>query len=368
MSVEPVRVGVIGCGNISSVYLDVARKFPILDVVGVADIVRERAEQKAAQHGVPNVWEPDELLARDDVDVVLNLTIPAVHGEIALKAVEAGKHVYNEKPLCPTREEARELLAKAGERGLLVGCAPDTFLGAGLQTCRKLIDDDWIGEPVAATAFVGSHGHERWHPDPEFYYKAGGGPMFDMGPYYVTALVSLIGPVRSVASYARETFAERTIASEPKRGQVFEVETPTHITGAMEFESGAIATVIASFDVWAHSWRNIEIYGSTGSMIVPDPNTFGGDIMVRRAGAEDWTTVPHTHGYADQNRSIGLADMAVAIRNGGSHRASGELAYHVVDVMHAFLDSSRDRRHAEVESSVERPAPLAMHLPTGEVR
>jgi predicted dehydrogenase len=367
MSLKPVRVGVIGCGNIFGAYATVTKTFPILELVAVADIVRERAEAKAEEYDIPQVMTPDELLADPNIDFVLNLTIPAVHGEIALKAVEAGKHVYNEKPFAPTREEGLEILAKAGEKGLLVGGAPDTFLGAGLQTCRKVIDDDWIGEPVAATAFCASHGHERWHPDPEFFYKPGAGPMFDMGPYYITALVSLVGPVKNVASHVRATFPERVIRSEPKRGEKIQVETPTHLTGTMEFESGAIATVLTSFDIWAHTWKPIEIHGTTGSMIVPDPNTFGGEILVKRDGAEEWASVPHSHGYPDQNRSIGLADMAYALRTGRKHRASGELTYHVLDVMHAFLDSASEKRHIEVTSTVERPAPMPMNLLQGEL-
>ena len=364
---KPVNVGIVGCGNISEVYLKVAKTFPILNVVAVADIIPERAKAKAEAHGIPKVLSTEHLIADPDIDIVVNLTIPKTHGEIGIAALEAGKSVYNEKPLAPTRQEAQEMFRIAEEKGLFIGGAPDTFLGAGIQTCRKLIDDGWVGEPVAATAFWGGHGHERWHPDPEFFYKPGGGPMFDMGPYYLTALVTLVGPVKTVASSARITFSERTITSQAKFGQTIKVETPTHITGTLEFANGAIGTMLTSFDVWAHTLPHIELHGTTGSLRVPDPNQFGGPVFVRRAGAQDWTQVPHTHGYAEQNRSIGVADMAYAIRTGRKHRANGALTYHVLDIMHAFLDSSRERKHVDLASTCERPKPLPMDLMPGSL-
>jgi len=361
---QPVNVGIVGCGNISEAYLKVSKTFPILNVVGCADIIPERARAKAEAHGI-RAMSVEELLADPEIEIVLNLTIPAAHGQIGLAALEAGKSVYNEKPLATRREDARRMLRLAEEKGLLVGCAPDTFLGAGLQTCRKVIDDGAIGEPVAATALWAGHGHERWHPDPGFFYKPGAGPMFDMGPYYVTALVTLIGPVARVSGSARITFPERTIASQPKAGQKIKVETPTHITGTLEFANGAIATVLTSFDIWAHTLPGIEIHGTTGSLRAPDPNTFGGRISVRAAGGQEWTDVPFTHGYAEQSRSIGLADMSYALRAGRRPRASGRLAYHVLDIMQGFLDAASERRHITLSSQVERPAPLPTGLAPG---
>jgi len=314
---------------------------------------------------VPRACSVDELLADDEIRIVVNLTIPNAHASVALAALEAGKSVHNEKPLTITREDGASLLAAARAGGVRVGCAPDTFMGAGIQTCRKLIDDGWIGEPVAATAFMTCHGHESWHPDPEFYYKSGGGPMFDMGPYYLTALVALMGPVRRATGSTRITFPQRLITSQPKYGTRVTVDVPTHVAGVLDFASGAVATVVTSFDVWAANLPRIEIYGSRGSLSVPDPNGFGGPVRVRRAGADDWSAVPHTHGYAENSRGIGVADMACALRSGRAHRANGELAYHVLDVMHALHDASDTGKHVELASTCERPAPLPMDLRPG---
>jgi predicted dehydrogenase len=364
---ERTRVGVIGCGNICPTYLRVAKMFPMLEVVALADIVPERARARAEEFNIPLVYTPDELLANPDVDLVLNLTVPQAHAPINKAALEAGKHAYTEKPFGVNRREAQEVLQLAQSKGLRVGGAPDTFLGAGLQTCRKLIDDGWIGEPVAATAFMLCPGHEGWHPDPEFFYKHGGGPMLDMGPYYITALVSLLGAVKRVAGISRITRPTRIIRSEPKRGQIIEVETPTHIAGTMEFESGVIATVVMSFDVWAHRLPPIEIYGTEGTLGVPDPNGFGGPVLIRRAGAKEWSEIPLTHGYAEQSRGLGLADMVRAIQTGRPHRASGTLAYHVLDVMLSFNESSESGQHLTIESRCNRPTPMPIGLMHGEL-
>lgn len=363
---ERMRVGVIGCGNICPTYLRVAKMFPMLEIVALADIVLERARARAEEFGVPMVYTPDELLADPDIQVVLNLTVPKAHAPLNKAALQAGKHVYTEKPFGVDRQEAQEVLELANAQGLRVGSAPDTFLGAGLQTCRKLIDDGWIGEPVAAAAFMLSPGHEGWHPDPEFFYKEGGGPMLDMGPYYITALVSLLGAVKRVAGISRITRPTRIIRSEPKRGQVIEVETPTHIAGTMEFERGVIATVVMSFDVWAHRLPPIEIYGTEGTLGVPDPNGFGGPVLIKRAGAKEWSEVPLTHAYAEQSRGLGLAEMVRSIQTGRPHRASGELAYHVLDVMLSFNESSATGQHLAIQSRCERPAPMPMGVVPGE--
>ncbi len=363
MTNSKVQVGIVGCGTISKVYLEVCKQFEILDVVACADLFIERAQARAAEYHVPKVYSVEELLADPGIEIVINLTIPAVHAEVALAAIENGKSVFNEKPLAIRREDGRQILAAAHDKGVLVGCAPDTFLGGGLQTCRKLIDDGWIGEPIAATAFMMSHGHESWHPDPDFYYQPGGGPMFDMGPYYLTALATLIGPVRRVTGSTRITFPERTITSQPKYGTKIKVNTPTHIAGIMDFANGAIGTIITSFDVWANQLPRIEIYGTEGTLSVPDPNTFGGPVCVRRARASEWSLIPLTHGYTINSRGIGVADMAHALRSGRPHRANGELAYHVLDIMHAFHDASQEGRHIELSSTCNRPAPLPLGLP-----
>lgn len=360
---EKVKVGVIGCGNISGIYFKNGQRFEILDVVACADLIQERAEAKAKEYNVPKACSVEELLEDPEIEIVLNLTTPQAHAETCLAALEAGKNVHVEKPLAVTREEGRKILDTAENKGLLVGSAPDTFLGAGLQTCRKLIDDGWIGEPIGATAFMMCHGHEHWHPDPEFYYKVGGGPMFDMGPYYLTALVSLMGPVERVTGSARISFPERTITSAPKHGTRVTVEVPTHVAGILDFKSGAVATIITSFDVWGARLPFIEIYGTEGSLSVPDPNTFGGPVHVLRKRTGEWKEVPLTHGFADNSRGIGVADMAYAVRTGRKHRANGEMAYHVLDIMHAIHDASNAGKHCILESTCEQPAPLPLGLP-----
>lgn len=359
------KVGIIGCGNISGIYCKAGQTFDILEIVACADIIPERAEARAKEFGIPRACSVQELLENEEVEIVMNLTIPNAHASVGVQVLESGKSVHNEKPLAITREEGKRMLALANENNSRVGCAPDTFMGGGIQTCRKLIDDGWIGEPIAATAFMTCHGHESWHPDPEFYYKVGGGPMFDMGPYYLTALVNLMGPVRRVTGSTRITFPERLITSQPKYGTKITVDTPTHIAGVMDFANGAVATIVTSFDVWAAQLPRIEVYGTQGSMSVPDPNGFGGPVKVRLASDTEWRQVPLTHGYAENSRGIGVADMAYALRSGRQHRANGNLAYHVLDIMHAFLDASDQGRHIELESTCERPAALPTGLGNG---
>ena len=364
---EPVKVGIIGCGNISDVYFKAGRRFEILEIVACADLDKGRASAKAKEYEIPRATTARQLLADKTIDIVANLTVPKAHQEISLAALKAGKHVYSEKPLALTREAGQEILALAKENELRVGCAPDTVLGAGIQTARKLIDDGWIGRPVSATAFMQCHGHESWHPNAAFFYEEGGGPMFDMGPYYLTALVSLLGPVARVCGSAGKGFPERLITTGEQWGQRIPVQVPTHVAGVMDFQKGAVGTMITSFDVWASTLPCIEIHGTTGSLSVPDPNTFGGEVRLFRAGAEGWTTVPHSHGYADNVRGLGMADMACAVRSGRPHRASGDLAYHVLDIMHAFYDASETGRHIQIKSRCRRPQPMIMDLAEGQL-
>lgn len=356
------RVGVIGCGTISGIYLESPKKFDILDIVACADLDLERAREKADKYGVPKACQVEELLADSSIDLVLNLTIPKVHAQVSLAALEAGKSVYSEKPLATTRKDAARLLKVAEEKGLRVGCAPDTFLGAGLQTCRKLIDDGWIGQPLGASAFMLGPGPERWHADPEFFYQPGAGPLFDMGPYYLTALVFLLGSVRRVTGSAQAVRLERTIGSQPKFGTKIKVNTPTHVAGVLDFEGGVVGSIIMSFDSWHHELPRIEIYGTEGTLSVPDPNTFGGPVRLRRAGAEEWSTIPLTHKYATNSRGIGLADMAYAMRSGRPHRASGALAYHVLDIMEAIYEASNEERHVNLTSQLNRPEQLPFQM------
>jgi predicted dehydrogenase len=360
MTADPVRVGLVGCGYISGRYLQNARLFPGLQVVACADAAPERAAEQAAEYGVPAVRTVPELLADPEIEVILNLTTPDAHASIAQAALDAGKAVYNEKPLAIALEDGKRLVETARARGLRLGAAPDTFLGGGLQTCRQLIDEGAIGEPVAATAFMLIPGHERWHPQPDFFYQPGGGPLFDMGPYYLTALVSLLGPVRRVTGSARAAFSERTIRSEPRAGERIAVEVPTHLAAVLDFVSGPIATLVTSFDVWSSKAPKLEIYGSQGSLSLPDPNTFAGPVRIRGADDDTWRVVPVTRPYTKNSRGLGLADMAAALRGVlRPHRASGEMAYHVLEVMHAVETASREGRHVVIASTCERPAPLA---------
>ncbi len=355
-AIAPMGVGIIGCGNISEIYLKNCRAFPELTLIACADADSARAEAKAAAHGI-RALSVAALLADPTIEIVVNLTPPAAHAEINLAALEAGKHVYTEKPLAVSREDGRRTVALARAKGLRVGGAPDTFLGAGLQTCRQLLDEGAIGVPVAATAFMPGHGPEAWHPDPEFFYKQGAGPLFDMGPYYLTALVSLLGPVARITGSARISFPERLITSKAHYGEVIQVETPTHVVGVLDFASGVVGTLITSFDIWAANLPRIEIYGSGGTLSVPDPNTFGGPVRLwQREGG--WRDVPLSHDYAENSRGLGAADLARAARSGQPHRANGDLAYHVLDVMHTILEASEAGRHLTPESTCERPAPL----------
>jgi predicted dehydrogenase len=361
-----VGVGIIGCGNISTAYLKAAQRFPVLDVRAVADLRSEAAERRGAEFGVPAL-RVDQLLKRDDVEIVINLTVPLAHTDVSLAVLDAGKHVHSEKPLGVNVAEARKVMDLAAAKNLRVGSAPDTFLGGGHQTARKLIDDGAIGAPVAGSAFFMCPGHERWHPAPGFYYLRGGGPMLDMGPYYITDLVQLLGPVASVMGSTARPKSERLVTSEPMNGALIPVEVATHVAGMLEFESGAVVSIAMSFDVPKHRHTPIEIYGDKGAILVPDPNRFGGEVQVAKTGA-DWETVPLTHGHVDgEFRSIGVADMATAIVAGRPHRASGALAFHVLEVMEAFQASSDEGRRVKIQSSVERPAAMPAGRETGQI-
>ncbi len=362
---EAVKVGVIGCGSISGAYLGHAPVFPILDVIALADLDRDKAQAQADKYGVPSVLTVDELLAHPDIEIVLNLTVPQAHVPVALQAIAQGKHTYCEKPLALDRDEGRKVLDAARAKNLRVGCAPDTFLGAGVQTARKVIDGGGIGRPVAFTAFMMGRGHESWHPSPEFYYQPGGGPMFDMGPYYLTALMNLLGPITRLAGAASVAIPERVITSAPKHGQRITVTTPDHIAGTMEFDGGAVGTIITSFAT-RHAQYDAEfpitIYGAEGTLKVPDPNGFDGRVQVATAGGFEDVPFTSPTGYG---RMVGVADMAQALRSGRAHRAGGEQAYAVLDAMQGFLDSSRTGRAHAPDAPYARPAPMPAGLPFG---
>lgn len=357
---DKLRIGMVGIGKISGIYLQNLTGMFAERVIlsAVTDMIPERAAKAAEEYHIRHVREPDELIHSPEVDIILNITQPQNHFQVALSAVKAGKHVYDEKPFCAKREEAEEVIKTAVANNVRVGGAPDTFLGAGIQTCRKLLDDGWIGIPVAATAFMMNHGHEHWHPDPEFYYKVGGGPMFDMGPYYLTALINLLGPITRISGSAKMGLKTRTITSEPLKGKVIKVEVPTHIAGVLDFASGAVGTIITSFEVYSHTLPFIEIYGTQGTLRVPDPNTFGGPVLVKRGWEENWSEVPLLKDYPENSRGLGIIDMAQGISQGRPHRASGELVYHVLDVMHGIHDASASGAYYEVKSTCKRPDPI----------
>lgn len=348
-------IGIIGCGNISEIYLQNLKQNEHATVVGLADIDEERAKEKAAKHGIGFSGGVDQLLNRQDVEIILNLTVPKAHASVAMAAISAGKHVYNEKPLTSSWEDGLKLQEEARQRGVFIGCAPDTVLGAGIQTCRELIDAGKIGDVVSGQAFMMCPGHESWHPDPAFYYEIGGGPLFDMGPYYLSALVNLLGPVRRLCGSAKISFPTRTITSEPKNGKVVSVETPTHISSILEFCTGVMVQLTTSFDVRAHSLPHIEIYGSQGSIRVPDPNGFGGPVLLNNSETGGWKDVPLTRPYVENSRGLGVIDMAVNINQKKPIRASSDLALHVLEIMHAVHWSSERGSHIQLQTSVERP-------------
>ena len=366
MSLKPVKVGVIGCGAISNAYFKANKTLEILDFVACADLVMERAEAKAKEHDIPNACTVEQLLAMDEIEIVINLTIPKVHAEVNEAIIAAGKSAYVEKPFAVTREDGLKVLQMGKDKGVLTGGAPDTFFGGGHQTCRKLIDDGWIGKPVAASAFMMSGGVEGWHPNPWFYYDIGGGPMFDMGPYYLTAFVNMFGPAARISGSTSKGFAQRTITNGIEDGKVIDVTVPTHVAGQVEYGNGAILSIVTSFDIkGGANLPNIEVYGTEGSITVPDPNGFGGSVIVKRHDSDDAFEVPHTHGYNDDNRGIGVADMAMALRTGRAHRANGELVYHVLDQMHAFHDSCNEGKRIDLASTCDQPAMLPMGLRAG---
>ncbi len=359
-SSRKINIGIVGAGVISEIYLkNLSTRFDNTRVIGVADLIIERAQTRAEAFGV-EAFTVDEIIQHPDVDLIVNLTIPAAHAEVALSAINAGKSAYNEKPLAISRKDGRRLLEQAAAKGVLVGSAPDTFLGGGLQSARKYLDDGLIGEPVAVSAYMLNHGMEAWHPDPYFFFQPGAGPLFDVGVYYVQAMTSMLGPVRRVSAIGRASFPERTVGNGPKKGEKIPVNTPTHIAGALEFESGVIGSLATSFDLWETKHSTLIIYGSEGTLRLPDPNTFGGPIQHLRGGSRDndWEDLPLTYGNTENSRGLGVWDMATALQTGGKHRANGELGYHVLDVMTAVLESSMQGEHVTVESTLERPDAL----------
>jgi len=364
------NIGIIGCGNISDAYLKGAARSDLIEVRAVADLDAEVASAKAAAYGV-RATTVDELLADDDIEIVINITVPLAHAEVSKAIIASGKHVYSEKPLAATLSDGRAIVTAADVAGIRLGCAPDTFLGAGHQACRQAVDQGKIGKVVGGAASFLTHGMEDWHPNPTFFFRPGGGPVLDMAPYYLTALINLIGPVRQVTAMAMSAFPSRTVTSEgPMTGEMIDVEVPTSMNGVLAFENGAVITLTTTWDVWNHDRRPLEIYGETGSMLMPDPNFFGGEprVAIER---EDWTGLDIDHfAFGKPNhkngrgasvadyRIIGLLDMAAAIHANRPHRAHGLMALHALEVMDALGRSSNEQRHIAIDSRPDRPAAL----------
>ena len=385
-----LKIAMIGVGDISGIYLkNLTEVFREVTIVGVCDLIPERAEKGAAfikgQHEkgmpciVPKIYgNMYEAFNDPDVALILNLTRPYEHFEVTKQALLHGKHVYSEKPIAVDMEEASELVAIASEKGLLIGGAPDTFLGAGIQTARRLIDSGVIGDVIGADCAMICHGHETWHHDPEFYYKRGGGPMLDMGPYYVTALLNLLGEAKGVIGMTKKFFPTRTITSYPHFGDIVDVDVDTHLTGCIEFSNGAIVQIITTFDVHYTGMARFEVYGTDGTLIVPDPNTFGGPVLLFRKEdmvfgpmidpalikAEEITAyrhyrqIPLMFNYRDNSRGLGLADMCKALETGRDYRANSRQQMHVLDILTAFEKSSRQKKYVELSTKYTRTAPM----------
>lgn len=361
---KALGVGIIGCGNISTAYLRLAPIFKTFSIRAVADLDMDAARMRAEQHGV-EARSVDDLLASDDIDIVVNLTVPAAHFEVTRAILYAGKHAYSEKPIVLTKEEGALLRALADAQELRVGAAPDTFLGGAHQMARQLIDGGNIGRITSGTAHIMSHGMEHWHPNPDFFFKHGGGPMLDMGPYYLTNLIQFLGPVARVAALTGTAFEERIILSAPRAGEKIKVETPTNIHALLEFTSGANVTLSTSWDVHMHRHGHMELYGTESSLFLPDPNFFGGQVEWRAPGGEMMSLDGENHPFGLPNqdgranyRGVGLADMAEALIEGRAHRCALDLALHTVDVMTSILRSGDEGTFVSTSTTCTRPAPL----------
>ena len=349
-------VAVVGCGNISNQYLKNLTQFPDVKVLFCADIDTGRAKSQAAAYGIPESGTPAQALARDDVQLVVNLTIPQAHAQVAGEAIEAGKHVWNEKPLTLDVASARHLLIKARDNNVRVGCAPDTVLGAGIQSARRLIDEGVIGTPLSALVLFQGPGPESWHPDPEFLFAVGAGPLFDMGPYYLSTLATLFGPAQRVAAVSRRARKTRVIGSGPRQGTEFGVAVPTYTAALVEYQAGQAAQLQFSWDSPLRRNGFLEVTGTDATLAVPDPNRFDGDLKIRRAGDEDWTVIPSSGAAA--GRGSGVIDMARAIAAGAPHRASGDMALHVLELMERISGSAETGGFETITSTFDTPAPL----------
>lgn len=377
------KVGLIGCGQISDIYLQNCARFDEIDVVACASLSASSSAAKAAKYGIPRSCQPDDIFADPQIDAVLNLTVPSAHAEISLSALAAGKHVYSEKPFVSDLSDGRRILERADRTGLTVGNAPDTFLGGRWQTCRKLLDAGVIGQPIGVSARVGTHGPEWHHTNPDFFYQPGGGPLLDLGPYYLTAMVFLLGPIARVAGMSRRTSDRRQVETGPRSGASIAVDVETHVESLLEFRSGVVGSMTTSFDVWDSQTPRFEIVGTTGTLCIPDPdpaggaNVFHGPVLYRTRDTSqmaspanataDWLLAENTHGYNENMRGLGLLDMVHAVHEGRKPRASAEMGYHVCDVMDGILTAPKLGRYVDIASTCDRPAPLPeLNGPTGQ--
>ena len=365
-----MNVGIIGCGNISTTYLELASLFRGMTITAVSDLDESRAKAQAEEYGC-EAMTVDNLLRDSSIKAVINLTVPAVHAEVSTAVVKAGKHVYSEKPYVLTLDDGLALGKLAEEQKVRIGSAPDTFLGGAHQAARALVDSDQVGAIVGGSCHFMNHGMEDWHPDPDFFYQPGGGPVLDMGPYYISNLVQLIGPVSRVVAMTSMPFSTRTISSEPRAGETIPVATATSTTALLEFVSGAQISLGMSWDVWSHEHNCMELYGTNSTLYVPDPNFFGGELRLNRGQEDEIVTVDHPLAEINQYpedgsdeeplanyRGIGLADMIAAIGEGRAHRCDNRFALHVIDVMTSILKSGEEKRIVDITSSCERPAAL----------
>ena len=364
---KPVKVGIIGCGMISDIYLkNCCDVFRITDVVACSDMDMQKAQEKAKKYNI-KACTVNELLANDEIEAVINLTVPAAHAAISKRILGAGKHTYSEKPLAVELNDGEELIDIAEKAGLCIGAAPDTFLGGGIQTAKKLIDDGWIGNPIAVNAFLMTRGPEYFHPNPDFFYQYGGGPLLDFGPYYITAMVSLLGHINKVSAFAKITYPERIIrGNNPRKGEKIKVEVPTHYTVILEFESGVTGTMTVSFDMQYPYWESklpcIQIEGSAGSIIIPDPNKFEGPVKLRRMD-EEYREMPLSHGFTENMRGMGFAHMLNGLASGKNYRAYGYLALHALEVMTGIFKSAETENVYRIKHKCDRPESLPCVMP-----
>lgn len=381
---KPFRIGLIGTGRISDIYIQNCSKFDELEIVSCGSLDAEESKKKAQVYGIPTVQSPVEILADPNVDCILNLTIPASHAAVTLQALEAGKHVYSEKPIATDILDCRRILNLARSKNLKVGNAPDTFFGGRWQTVRKLLDQQVIGKPTGVMAFAGTHGVERHHPNPDFYYQTGGGPLLDLGPYYLTAMVFLLGPILKVSGMARKTFDQRMIENGNRYGEKIDVEVDTHSLSMLEFQNGSIGSMTLSFDIWDSETPRFEIYGEDGTICIPDPdpvhgaNIFQGPVLYRTRSESrwefqprpkdrgDWLVAENTHGFNQDSRGVGLLDLYYAVRDDRTVRASAELAAHVSEVMHGILDAPGQGGFVAINSTCDVPEILPENFPASE--